>query len=222
MTTFMTTSRRVLAVATASVLALGGCTSDSEPDSPGAEAPVVQLGAPGESNKTLSPDEIDDLEQPVGHTGADAAFVQNMIPHHQQALAMTAMVDDRSASEQIPKLAGRIEVSQTDEIAQLEGWLTDRGESPPGGHAHHGGELMPGMLTEEELAQLEAAQGRRFDRLFLNYMIRHHEGAVVMVGELLAGAGGQEPAVFQLAQHIESDQLVEISRMKRMLADGSF
>ena len=222
MTTFMTTSRRVLAVATASVLALGGCTSDSNPDSPESEAPVVQLGAPGESNRTLSPDEIDDLEQPVGHTGADVAFVQNMIPHHQQALEMTAMVDAQTASKQVPQLAERIEVSQTDEIAQLEGWLTERGETLPGAHAHHGGEMMPGMLTEQELAQLRAAQGRRFDRLFLNYMIRHHEGAVVMVGELLAGGSGQESEVFQLAQHIESDQLVEISRMKRILADGSF
>ena len=217
----MTTSRRLVVLAAGSVLVLGGCTSDSEPDPPDAEAPVVQLGAPGESNRTLSPDEIDELEEP-GHTEADVAFVQNMIPHHQQALEMTAMVDAQTASKQLPQLAERIEVSQTDEIAQLENWLAERGETLPGGHAHHGGELMPGMLTEDELAQLEAAQGRRFDRLFLHYMIRHHEGAVVMVGELLAGDSGQESEVFQLAQHIESDQLVEISRMKRMLADGSF
>jgi len=220
----MTTARRVRpapAIVAVMVVALGGCTSDSEPDPPDSDAPVVQLGAPGESNRTLSPDEIEELEQQPAHTEADVAFVQDMIPHHQQALEMTALVEERTASAQVPKLAERIEVSQTDEIVQLGGWLTERGESPPDAHAHHHGELMPGMLTEEEFAQLEAAQGRRFDRLFLSYMVRHHQGAVLMVGQLLAGGGGQETEVFQLAQHIESDQLVEISRMNRMLADGS-
>jgi uncharacterized protein (DUF305 family) len=221
----MTTARRLgsaAALVAVTVLALGACTSDSEPEPPDSDAPVVQLGAPGESNRTLSPGEIEELEQQPGHTGADVAFVQAMIPHHQQALRMTALVAERTASGQVPKLAERIEVSQTDEIAQLEGWLTARGESLPDAHAHHHGEPMPGMLTEEELAQLEAAQGRRFDRLFLSYMIRHHQGAVLMVGQLLAGGGGQEAEVFQLAQHIESDQVVEISRMNRMLADGSY
>ena len=79
---------------------------------------------------------------------------------------------------------------------------------------------MPGMLTAEELAQLEGASGAEFDRLFLQYMIRHHEGAVVMVEELLTeGFGGQEPQLFQLAQHIELDQQVEIARMKRVLTE---
>jgi uncharacterized protein (DUF305 family) len=79
---------------------------------------------------------------------------------------------------------------------------------------------MPGMLTADELAQLEAASGRRFDELFLQYMIRHHEGAVAMVEELLTGGtGGQEPNVFQLAQHIELDQQVEIARMKQLLTE---
>lgn len=217
----MTTPRRLLAAA-AGVLALGGCTSDAGDSAAESDTPVVQLGAPGESNRTLSPEEIEGLGQPE-HTEADVAFVQGMVPHHQQALEMTAMVAERTASKQLPLLSERIEVSQTDEIAQLENWLTEHGEALPGGHAHHGdhAELMPGMLTEAELAKLRAAEGRRFDRLFLNYMIRHHEGAVIMVEELLTGDGGQEPEVFQLARHIESDQLVEISRMKRMLVDGS-
>ena len=99
------------------------------------------------------------MEQQPRHTKPDVVFVQDMIPHHQQALAMTAMVEERTASGQVPKLAERIEVSQTDEIAQLEGWLTARGEELPDAHAHHHGELMPGMLTEEELVQLETARG---------------------------------------------------------------
>lgn len=219
----MTTTRRLVAVAAGAVLALGGCTSDAEKAEPESDTPVVQLGAPGESNRTLSPDEVEGLDQPE-HTEADVAFVHGMVPHHQQALEMTAMVDERTASKQVPLLAERIEVSQTDEIAQLENWLTERDEALPGGHSHHGdhAELMPGMLTDAELATLRAAQGRRFDRLFLNYMIRHHEGAVIMVEDLFTGGGGQEPEVFQLAGHIESDQLVEISRMKRMLVGGSF
>ena len=204
------------------VSALSACSSDPEEDPPESDAPVVQLGAPGESNRTLSPGEADGLEQQPQHTGADVAFVQGMIPHHQQALRMTALVDERTSSEQVPQLAERIEVSQTDEITQLEGWLTARGESLPDEHSHHHGDPMPGMLTEEEFAQLEAAHGRRFDRLFLSYMIRHHQGAVLMVGQLLDEGGGQDTEAFQLAQHIESDQVVEISRMNRMLADGSY
>ncbi len=219
----MTTPRRPLAAAAIVVLALGGCTSDPEDSAPEPDAPVVQLGAPGESNRTLSSEEVEGLDQP-GHTEADVAFVQAMVPHHQQALEMTAMVDERTASKQVPLLAERIEVSQTDEIAQLENWLTARDEALPGEHSHHGdhAELMPGMLTPDELENLRAAQGRRFDRLFLTYMIRHHEGAVIMVEELFAADGGQEPQVFQLASHIESDQLVEIARMRQMLVDGLF
>ena len=213
---------RLLTAGCVAALALSGCTSDGEDPDPESDTPVVQLGAPGETNRTLSPEEVEELDQPE-HTEADVAFVQDMLPHHQQALTMTAMVDDRSASRKVGLLAERIEISQTDEIAQLESWLTERGEELPGEHAHHGdhAELMPGMLTRPELAQLRAAHGERFDRLFLNYMIRHHQGAVVMVEELLTGgSGGQEPEVFQLAQHIESDQLVEIARMKQLLADG--
>ncbi|MDZ5623326.1 DUF305 domain-containing protein [Nocardioides bizhenqiangii] len=219
----MRTTLRLLAAASAAALALSGCTSDGDDSEPESDSPVVQLGAPGETNRTLSPEEVEGLDQPE-HTEADVAFVQNMLPHHQQALTMTAMVDERSASRKVGLLAERIEISQTDEIAQMEGWLTERDEALPGEHAHHGGhaELMPGMLTGPELAQLRAARGERFDRLFLNYMIRHHEGAVIMVEDLLTGEdGGQEPEVFQLARHIESDQLVEIARMKRMLVDGS-
>ncbi|HEX7189634.1 MAG TPA: DUF305 domain-containing protein, partial [Actinomycetes bacterium] len=156
---------------------------------------------------------------------ADVAFVQNMIPHHEQALVMTALVADRTASSDLPLLAERMDISQRAEISQLEAWLDSHGDHAAGshgGHASHGddhGELMPGMLTEPELSRLESASGRTFDRLFLQLMIRHHEGAVLMVGDLLAQGGGQEPSVFQLAQHIDADQRVEIARMRSLLAD---
>jgi uncharacterized protein (DUF305 family) len=149
-----------------------------------------------------------------------------MIPHHAQALTMTAMVADRASSPDLPLMAERMDVSQRDEIRLMQQWLEDRGEDVPdasGDHGHGDGaaELMPGMLTDDELAQLEQATGPEFDTLFLQYMIRHHEGARVMVANLLSGegGGGQEPGVFQLAQHIDSDQSIEIARMKSLLAE---
>lgn len=198
-------------------LGLAGCTSEAEPAEPA--PPVVQLGAPGESNTTVSPDEVEGVDGPA-YTDADVAFVQGMIPHHEQALEMTALVDDRAEDPGLAAMAERIEVTQVAEIEQLEGWLTARGESVSGMHAGHsdGEHGMPGMLTRQELARLEQASGPRFDRLFLLGMIRHHEGAVVMVESLLTeGAGGQESEVFQLASHIGTDQQVEIATMKREL-----
>jgi uncharacterized protein (DUF305 family) len=193
------------------------CTSDDEdePDRPR----VVQLGGPGETGRELSEEELAELEDPT-YTAADVAFVQNMIPHHEQALEMIALIGERSRSPDLPKLAGRMEVSQTDEIKLFEEWLTARDEEVPDGQHHHGAHherLMPGMLTDAEMDQLASARGPTFDRLFLQYMIRHHEGAVLMVENLLASGGGQEPSIFQLAQHIASDQQVEIARMKRMV-----
>ncbi|WP_416953466.1 DUF305 domain-containing protein [Nocardioides sp. T5] len=218
-----TTRVRSLGRATAAlavlVLPLAGCTSEAEPEDEA--APVVQLGAPGESNTTLSPEEAESVDDPA-YTAADVAFVQGMIPHHQQALEMTALVGDRADDPDLTAMAERIEVSQLAEIDQLEGWLTTRGESITGMHAGHGdGEHgMPGMLTPREMDRLERASGPRFDRLFLAGMIRHHEGAVLMVESLLTeGEGGQESEVFQLAGHIGSDQQVEIAAMKRKLAE---
>jgi uncharacterized protein (DUF305 family) len=201
------------------LVGLAGCTTEAEPEE--SAAPVVQLGAPGESGTTLSPEEAESLDEPA-YTDADVAFVQGMIPHHQQALEMTALVADRAEDPDLTAMAERIEVTQVAEIKQLEGWLTTRGESVSGMHAGHsdGEHGMPGMLTPQEMARLERATGPRFDRLFLLGMIRHHEGAVVMVESLLTeGEGAQESEVFQLASHIGSDQQVEIAAMKRKLAE---
>ena len=210
-------NRRIAAL----VIAVGlvaGCSPDDD-DAAQSTAPVVQLGGPGETNRVLTSDEISNVSVP-GYTDADVAFVHGMIAHHEQALAMTAMVEDRAERDDLPLFAERIDVSQHDEIAQLEGWLEQRGEGTEDtDHAEHG-ELMPGMLTDDELAQLEAASARRFDRLFLQYMIRHHEGAVTMVEQLLTeGQGGQESQLFQLAQHVGMDQQVEIARMKQLLSE---
>ena len=213
---------RTLAATVSALVVFTGCTADDdEPDSP----PVVQLGSPGEPNRTLTDEEASNLNVPE-YTDGDVEFVQGMIQHHAQALTMTAMVADRASSPNFPLMAERMDVSQRDEIRLMEQWLEDRGEDVPdasGDHGHGDGaaELMPGMLTDDELTQLEQATGREFDTLFLQYMIRHHEGARVMVADLLSGegGGGQEPEVFQLAQHIDSDQSIEIARMKSLLAE---
>jgi uncharacterized protein (DUF305 family) len=197
--------------------AVAGCTSDDEDEPEGPR--VVQLGGPGETGRELSEEELSEPED-LPYSAADVAFVQNMIPHHEQALEMVALIDERSSSPDLPNLAERMKVSQLAEIDLLEDWLAARDEDVPSNHAHHGAHhdmLMPGMMTDAEMDQLAGARGRVFDRLFLQYMIRHHEGAVIMVEDLLSSGNGQEPALFQLAQQIDSDQRVEIARMKQML-----
>ena len=148
---------------------------------------------------------------------ADVRFMQGMIGHHAQALVMTDMVAERTESEDFRRLARRIDVSQKDEIARMRRWLEARGEPVPEEHAH--GPLMPGMLTEEELARLGGATGTEFQRLFLEFMIRHHEGALVMVADLFSTeSAGEEPELFRFASHVDSDQRAEIARMRGMLS----
>ena len=127
--------RRALvpAAALAVLLAGTGCTSSApEEVSPTGTAPVVQLGAPGESNRVLGPDEVEDLaDQSPEPSESDIAFVRDMVPHHQQALEMTALAESNGAGRDVRLLAERMRVSQTDEVAQLEQWLVDRGPLPP-------------------------------------------------------------------------------------------
>jgi uncharacterized protein (DUF305 family) len=181
--------------------------------------PIVQPGAPGEPGRVITAAEAADLSH-VQHTPADVRFMQGMIGHHAQALEMTALVPSRTASDDMRKLALRIEVSQADEIKMMQQWLRDRGERLPDPHAHHapGAPLMPGMLTAGEMARLAAARGREFDGLFLEFMMKHHEGALVMVQALFATPGaGQEAEVFAFASDVDADQRMEIDRMAAML-----
>jgi len=156
------------------------------------------------------------------HTEADIRFMQGMIPHHAQALDMSALVEERTANRDIRLLARRIEISQKDEIALMGRWLRERGAEVPGEHAHHmmgDHALMPGMLTAADMERLAAARGKDFDRLFLEYMIKHHEGALTMVRALFASPGaGQETDIYTFASHVDADQMIEIERMGRMLA----
>ncbi len=153
---------------------------------------------------------------------ADIRFMTHMIPHHAQALVMAGFAPDNGASPSIRTLCARIINAQTDEIGVMSRWLSDRGLPVPEtgdmrGHGD-GAMLMAGMLTPEQLAELEAARGPDFDRLFLEYMIQHHKGAVTMVRELFATDGAaQDDFVFKLASDIHVDQATEIARMEIML-----
>jgi uncharacterized protein (DUF305 family) len=163
------------------------------------------------------------------HTAADTRFMQGMIGHHAQATVMAVMAPTHGAGERVAVLASRILRSQRDEIDLMQTWLRDRGEAVPDprdpmagmdmsrGHEHM--TPMPGMLTAEQLARLDAARGAEFDRLFLTYMIQHHEGAITMVAALFASPrGGQEPELFGFASGVDADQRAEIERMRAILA----
>jgi uncharacterized protein (DUF305 family) len=180
---------------------------------------IVQPGAPGQSSKVVAAAKAADLSQ-VQHTAADIKFMQGMIGHHAQAIEMADLLQGRSTREDMKLLAKRIEVSQADEIKMMQDWLTHRGQALPDPHAHHaGGTLMPGMLTTEEMGRLAAATGVEFDRLFLQFMIKHHAGALQMVNELFASPGaGQEADIFAFASDVDADQRMEIDRMGAMLA----
>jgi uncharacterized protein (DUF305 family) len=148
--------------------------------------------------------------------------MQGMIGHHAQALDMTTLLSTRTSSEDMRKLALRIELSQADEIKMMQRWLRVRGQDMPDEHAHHmpGAALMPGMLTPEEMDRLAEARGTAFDQLFLQFMIKHHAGALIMVDELFSNAGaGQDSEIFAFASDVDADQRAEIDRMSIMLKE---
>jgi uncharacterized protein (DUF305 family) len=135
---------------------------------------------------------------------------------------MVALVPSRTRSEDMKKLALRIDVSQQDEIKMIQRWLEVRGQQvpAPGAHRMFGAALMPGMLTPEEMAHLAEAKGADFDRLFLEGMIKHHGGAITMVEDLFSSPGaGQDVEIFSFASDVDADQRMEIDRMGSMLRE---
>lgn len=205
---------------------LSGCSGDDADAGPTGAAPtpglILQGGAPGEANTTLT--SVPELPDYV--VEEDLEFVRAMLLHHSQALEMTAMVPEQGESEEVALFAERMQLSQESEIELMQNWLRERGEpifdlSNPGSHAHgDDGEPMPGILTDAEMAELRAAQGEDFDTLFLQYMYKHHQGALIMVEELFADEyAGQDAWVYQTATEIDSDQRIEMNRMVGMLAD---
>lgn len=183
-----------------------------------AQVPVIQPGAPGKPSRELSASERPKAVA-AKHSPADTKFMQGMISHHAQAVEMVDLLKTRTEREDLRMLGQRIEVSQNDEIKMMKLWLETRGEPLPGEHAAHtAAGMMPGMLTPDEMSKLRAAKGAQFDRLFLEGMIRHHGGALIMVQELQASPGAmQEAEIADFASHVDSDQRMEILRMNSML-----
>ena len=167
------------------------------------------------------------------YTDADIKFMSGMIPHHAQAIVMARWAPSHGASPSVQTLCARIINAQRDEIHLMQTWLRDRRQPVPQPDSSgtvmmsmNGMQMamvMPGMLTPEQMKQLDAARGQDFDRLFLQFMIQHHKGAVSMVNDLFASNGAaQDLTVFKLATGINVDQTTEITRMQRMLADILF
>jgi uncharacterized protein (DUF305 family) len=182
----------------------------------------VQPGAPGKRTKVLSSKTRAKLP-PV--STADVQFMQGMITHHAQAVEMTALIEARTENKEVRSLGARISHSQADEIAFMKRWLVSRGQPVTDAsqdmHKHHKNmshDLMPGMLSAEQMEALRKAKGAEFDRLFLTGMIQHHEGALTMVKDLHDSAGaGQDAELFNFATDVDSGQRAEIRIMQTML-----
>jgi uncharacterized protein (DUF305 family) len=188
------------------------------------DAPIVQPGSPGEAPRTLTADEAVEIAE-SDFSPDDIRFMQDMIPHHHQALEMAALVGDRTNRPELVDVAGRIDASQNDEIEFMQDWLRERGVRVPDPEAHgdmHMSHEMAGMATPEQMKELAAAKGTAFDRLFLELMIAHHEGAVTMVEDLLEQPGSAvDPVLFEFTGDIVNDQTVEVERMNALLASLS-
>lgn len=167
------------------------------------------------------------------HNAADVSFVQAMIIHHQAAIEMARLAPTRASSQQVKDLARKIEAAQTPEIDEMRNWLTtweapatasgtmsgsmpgmDRG-SPRSGSMGSTGPT--GMMTDEQMNQLEAATGTNFDRMFLQLMITHHQGAITMART--EQTNGSNPQALALAQSIDTSQSAEVMQMNQMLQD---
>ena len=175
----------------------------------------------------------DSLRRP--YVQADIDFMDGMIAHHAQAIVMAKWAPGHGASAQMQTLCARIINPQRDEIHTMQAWLRDRNQAVPepdtltgmGMMMMHGGQqhamLMPGMLSADQMHELDQARGEQFDKLFLKFMIQHHQGAVSMVDDLFGSYGAaQDQLTFKLANDINADQTTEIARMQKMLVAVTF
>jgi uncharacterized protein (DUF305 family) len=209
----MTRLHSNVAVAIAALgVAIGACSSATRSSNPAELTPEQEARA----DSAMWP-----------YTKADIDFMSGMIHHHAQAIAMAKMAPTNDAGRDVRVLSERVINAQTDEIAIMQQWLRERNQpvpepNPKGMRMVMGGVehtmLMPGMLSEEQMTQLTAARGKEFDRLFLQLMIQHHQGAVSMVKDLLSARGAAiDETVFKVAADINVDQETEIRRMQTML-----
>ena len=202
--------------------------SPLSPRAVGLVAAIAILAGTAVAGAQASPAPVARVRADTGfarYTSADVQFMSGMIHHHAQAVLMAGWAPTHGANPSVRTLCERIVVAQRDEIALMQRWLRDRRETVPDVDATHdvmpGMEhaMMPGMLTAEQLAQLDSARGPEFDRRFLRFMIQHHQGAITMVNQLFGTqGGGEEEIVFKFASDVYADQTTEIDRMQKMLA----
>lgn len=188
-----------------------------------AEVPILQPGAPGEPTRVIDSETAIAIAN-TSYTAADVDFMQGMIIHHYQAFLMSEMATSRTNNQTILDLAGRIDISQQDEISFMENWLLDMSQTVPdpskSNQMHH--HKMMGMATPEQMQQLSQSDSTDFDRMYLNLMIKHHEGAIDMVDRLNEYPGSAyDPQLYEFVSDLTNDQAVEIERMNGILIDLS-
>ncbi|MFC4561247.1 DUF305 domain-containing protein [Nocardiopsis mangrovi] len=231
--------RRWVLAAGAAVLFTGAtaCSSTESADGP----PVLAPGAPGESASPASQDQIDAASETIQHNEADVEYMLMMIEHHGQAVRMTDLAEDRMDNDDLGLIAERIGAAQGPEIEAMEGWLDTNVYGPaeenpnhqgfcangPSEEGHHGGDSecpvnldhseMPGMATEDELTDLEDADGADFDELFVELMTAHHEGAISMAEDEVAS--GKHPDALKMAADVMVEQQADINRMAEVMGE---
>jgi uncharacterized protein (DUF305 family) len=188
-------------------------------------APILQPGAPGQPTRPINPQDAIRIAD-TRFSPDDVRFMQEMITHHQQAIDMAALVKDRTNRPEVIAVARRIDASQADEMTFMKTWLRERGQPGPDAHAMHMMHAasgmtdhgVPGMATPEQMAAMAGAKGLAFDRMFLERMIAHHEGAVTMANKLLDRAGSAyDPVLFEFVNEVINDQKAEIKRMSALV-----
>lgn len=212
-----------LVAASAVALVVAGCGADADDVARPAvsiqytagDVPVLVPGSPGDPTETIAPGETGRMENAGSWNDADVDFVERMVPHHAQALEMAALAPDRASDPRVLAIADRVASAQQPEIDLMQAWLEQQGLPPadPDDHSHAG---MEGMVTDEQLFALRAAEGREFDRLFLEAMTQHHEGAITMAQSTSDNAN---IVITDLIQDVVVSQSVEITRMAQVLAD---
>lgn len=221
-------SRLVLAsTAAVCALALSGCSSDDATAAPtrppatvgytAGDVPVLVPGAPGGPTETVEPGDEGSFANPGAYGDAEVDFVNGMVPHHGQALRMAEIAVERADDDRVVRLAERIRAGQGPEIAVMQAWLDAQGlpeADQDAGHDAHGS--MRGMATPEQMFALEAAEGPEFDRMFLQLMTEHHEGALEMVE---AAGSVSHPVVSEMVTDTYVTQGVEIDRMQQLLSE---